>query len=109
MINWPRGSERDYHKKYLFRKPPDVFEVGVRRNRCPHVGIDVSQGLWQEGGDVGVDGGEPGIGSGAIFTAQHHCVLTVWGMELQQSEWEEGCVEIVISWSYVSVYREKVK
>lgn len=57
------------------------------RGRGPQVGVDVSQGLWQQGGDVGVDGGEPGVGGGAVFTAQHHRVLAVRGMELQLSEW----------------------
>lgn len=70
---------------YLFSQPADVFEVGVcgRRGRGTQVGVNVSQSLWQQGGDVGVDGGEPGVGAGAVFTAQHHCVLAVRGMELQ--------------------------
>lgn len=74
--------------KYLFSQPADVFEMGV----CggwgwgPQVGVDVSQGLWQQGGNVGVDGGEPGVGSGCVLTAQHHRVLAVWGVKLQQSE-----------------------
>lgn len=55
-------------------------------SRGPHVGIDVSQGLWQQGGNVGVDGSEPGVGGGTVFTAQHHRVLAVRGMKLQQSE-----------------------
>lgn len=42
----------------------------------------MSQGLWQQGGNVGVDGSEPGVGGGAVFTSQHHRVLAVWGMEL---------------------------
>lgn len=44
----------------------------------------MSQGLWQQGGNVGVDGSEPGVGGGAVFTSQDHRVLAVWGMELQQ-------------------------
>lgn len=48
-----------------------MFQVGVRggRGRGPQVGIDVSQDLWQQGSNVGVDGGEPGVGGGAVFTA----------------------------------------
>lgn len=63
--------------------------------RGSQVGVDVSQDLWQQGGDVGVDGGKPGVGSGAVFTAQHHRVLAVWGMELQQSELDEENVRTV--------------
>lgn len=36
-----------------------------------------------------MDGGEPGVGRGAVFTAQNHGMLTVRGMELQKSEEEE--------------------
>lgn len=57
-----------------------------RRGRGTQVGVNVSQSLRQQGGDVGVDGGEPGVGAGAVFTAQHHCVLAVRGMELQEPE-----------------------
>ncbi len=60
------------------------------RGRGPQVSVDVSQDLWQEGGNVGVDGSEPGVGGGAVFTAQHHRVLAVWRMELQQSERDKG-------------------
>lgn len=53
--------------------------------RSPQVGVDVRQGLRQQRGDVGVHGGEPGVGSGSVFTAQDHRVLAVWGMQLQES------------------------
>lgn len=62
------------------------------RGRGPQVGVDVSQGVRQQSGDVGVDGGEPGVGGGAVFAAQHHRVLAVWGVELQKSEWDKGNV-----------------
>lgn len=60
--------------------------MGVRggRGRRPQVGTDVSQGLRQQGGDVGVDGSEPGVGRRGVFTAQHHGVLAIWGVELQE-------------------------
>lgn len=56
------------------------------RGRGPQVSVDVSQSLRQQGGNVGVDGSEPGVGGRSVFTAQHHRVLAVRGMELQQSE-----------------------
>lgn len=37
----------------------------------------MSQDLWQQGGDVCVDGSEPGVGGGGVFTAQHHRMLAV--------------------------------
>ena len=62
------------------------------RRRGPQVSVDVSQGVWQQSGYVGVDGSEPGVGAGAVFTTQHHRVLAVWGMELQKSEWDKANV-----------------
>lgn len=88
MINTLKVGKSMQWEKYLFSQPPDVFEVGVCGGRGPKVGVDVSQRMWQQGGDVGVDGGEPGVGGGAVLTAQHHRVLAVWGVELQQSERE---------------------
>lgn len=58
--------------------------------RGTQVGVDVGQGVRQQGGDVGVDGGEPGVGGGAVFAAQHHGVLAVWGVELQQPAGDDG-------------------
>lgn len=71
---------------YLFSQPANVFEVWVCGGHRwgPQVGVDVRQGLWQQGSDVGVDGSEPGVGRRPIFTSQYHRVLAVWGMELQQ-------------------------
>ena len=63
------------------------------RGCSPQVSIDVRQGLWQQGGNVGVDGSKPGVGGGAVFTSQHHRVLAVWGMELQQSERHKGNIK----------------
>jgi len=56
------------------------------RRRGPQVSVDVSQGVRQQSGDVGVDRGEPGAGRGSVLTAQDHRVLPVWGVQLQQSE-----------------------
>lgn len=44
------------------------------------------QHLWQQGGDVCVHGSEPGVGRGGVFAAQHHRVLAVWRVKLQQSK-----------------------
>lgn len=56
------------------------------RRRDSQVGVDVSQDLWQQGGNVCVDGSEPGVSRGGVFTAQHHRMLAVWRVKLQQSE-----------------------
>lgn len=68
-----------------------MFEVGVCgcRQRGSQVGVDVSQDLWQQGGNVCVHGSEPGVSSGGVFTAQHHRVLAVWWVKLQESKSEE--------------------
>lgn len=73
---------------YLLSQPADVFEVGVSGGgrRRPQVRVDVRQSVWEQRGDVGVDGGEPGAGRGAVFAAQDHRVLAVRGVELQQPE-----------------------
>lgn len=93
-IIWHAAVKQSW--KYLLSQPPDVFEVGVcgGGGRGPQVGVDVSQGLRQQSGDVGVDGSEPGVGSGAVFTAQHHRVLAVWRVELQQSERQWGDLSV---------------
>ncbi|TNN29202.1 hypothetical protein EYF80_060651 [Liparis tanakae] len=81
---WGGGGLRT-KAAYLFGQPADVFEVGVRGGgRRPQVGVDVSQRVRQQGGDVGVHGGEPAAGRGAVLTAQNHRVLAVRGVELQQ-------------------------
>lgn len=49
----------------------------------------MSQGVGQQGGNVGVDGSVPGVGAGPVFAAQHHRVLAVRGVELQQPEWDQ--------------------
>lgn len=74
---------------YLFSQPADVFKVGVCGGcrRGPQVGVDVCQRLRQESGYVGVYGSEPGAGCGSVFTAQHHGVLAVRGVQLQQPAW----------------------
>lgn len=70
---------------HLLSQPADVLEVGVRGGggRGTQVGVDVGQGVRQQGGHVGVDRREPRVGRGAVLAAQHHSVLAVWGMELQ--------------------------
>lgn len=77
---------------HLFGQPADVFEVGVcgRGQRGPQVGVDVGQHLRQQGRDVGVHGGEPGVGRGGVLAAQHHRVLAVRRVQLQQptSDWD---------------------
>ena len=74
-------------KGYLFGHPADVLEVGVAGgggDRGPQVGVDVGQHVWEQRGDVGVDGGEPGVSGGRVLAAQHHRVLPVGGVQLQQ-------------------------
>lgn len=55
-----------------------------RGGRGTQVSVDVGQGVRQQGGHVGVHCREPGVGRGAVFAAQHHGVLAVRGVELQQ-------------------------
>lgn len=40
--------------------------------------------LWQQRRDVCVNGCEPGVSTGPIFTPQHHSVLPIWRVKLQQ-------------------------
>lgn len=77
---------------YLLSQPADVLEVGVRggAGRGTQVGVDVGQGVRQQGGHVGVDRREPGVGGGAVFAAQHHSVLAVRGVKLQQPAGGDG-------------------
>lgn len=87
---FPSAERGSKHTKYLFGQPADVLEMGVRGGRGPQVGVDVGQRVRQQGGDVGVDGGEPGVGGGAVLAAQHHRVLAVRGVQLQEPERDAG-------------------
>lgn len=71
---------------HLLSQPADVFEVGVRGRggRGTQVGVDVGQRVRQQRGHVGVDCREPRVGRGAVFAPQHHGVLAVRGVKLQQ-------------------------
>lgn len=68
---------------YLLRQPADVFERAVRV-RVTQKGVNVDERLWQQRSDVCVNGCEPAVSTGPVFTPQHHGVLTVWRVKLQQ-------------------------
>lgn len=70
---------------HLLGQPADVVEVavGAAGTRAQN-GVDVCQRLGQQGGDVGVDGREPGVGAGTVLTAQDYRVQVVGRVQLQQ-------------------------
>lgn len=68
---------------YLLCEPADVFELCVCVGGA-QVGVDVCECVWQQCSRVRVYGGEPGVCSGRVLTAQNHQVLAVRRMQLQQ-------------------------
>lgn len=83
--------------RYLLCQPADVFERAVCVGaRVAQEGVDVGQHLWQKGSNVCVDGCEPGVSSGPVFTPQHHSVLAVRRVKLQQPVQNKALLKTVL-------------
>lgn len=65
---------------YLLGQPGDVLHLPAASRGAARAqrGIELGQDLWQQRGDVGVQGTEPGVGRGRVPAPQHQSVPAVW-------------------------------
>lgn len=77
---------------YLLSQPGDVLHLPATSRGAARAqrGVELCQDLGQQGGDVGVQGTEPGVGRGRVPAPQHQRVPAVRGVQLDQPARGQG-------------------